>query len=98
MENASREYSSVRVKEMIKRQEEKYGWKFFFVAANIDAVETVERIGIRRERAANYDVEEGTHVMYCVMSDSISEYRKVGKVREDWTTEIEATVKNKKHK
>ena len=98
MENASREYSSVRVKEMIKRQEEKYGWEFFFVAANIDAVETAENIGIRRERAANYDVEEGTRVMYCVMSDSISEYRKVGKVREDWNTEIEATVKNKKHK
>ena len=98
MENASREYSSARVKEMIKRQEEKYGWEFFFVAANVDAVETAENIGIRRERAANYDVEAGTRVMYCEMSKSISEYRKVGKVREDWNTEIEATVKTKKHK
>ena len=98
MENASREYSSLRVKEMIKRQEEKYGWEFFFVAANIDAVETAEHIGIRRERAANYCVEEGTEVMYCAMSKNISEYRKTGKVREDWNKEIEATVKDKKHK
>ena len=98
MDNASREYSSLRVKEMIKRQEEKYGWEFFFVAANIDAVETAKHIGIRRERAANYSVEEGTEVMYCAMSKNISEYRKTGKVREDWNKEIEATVKDKKHK
>ena len=96
MENASREYSSLRVKEMIKRQEEKYGWEFFFVAANIDAVETAEHIGIRRERAANYDVEAGTKVMYCAMSENISAYRKTGKIRDNWNEEIEATVKNKK--
>ena len=93
MENASRVYSSQRVKEMIRRQEEKYGWEFFFVAANIDAVETAAHIGIRRERATNYDVEEGTTVMYCAMSKNISEYRKTGKVRDDWNKEIEATVK-----
>lgn len=98
MENASREYSSQRVKEMIKRQEEKYGWEFFFVAANIDAVETAEHIGIRRERAANYSAEEGTEVMYCAMSKNISEYRKTGKVRDNWNEEIEATVKVKKKK
>ena len=98
MENASREYSSSRVKEMIKRQEEKCGWEFFFVAANIDAVETAERIGIRKERAANYDVEEGTRAMYCAMSKNISEYRKIGKVRENWKNEIESTVKDKKKK
>ncbi len=98
MENASREYSSQRVKEMIKRQEEKYGWEFFFVAANIDAVETAEHIGIRRERAANYSVEEGTEVMYCAMSKNISEYRKTGKVSDNWNEEIEATVKVKKKK
>ena len=96
MENASREYSSKRVKEMIRRQEEKYGWEFFFVAANIDAVETAEHIGIRRERASNYDVEEGTRVMYCEMSESISEYRRTGKVRDNWKENIEATKRDAK--
>ena len=54
MENASHEYSGDRVREMIKRQTEKYGWEFIFLAANIDAVETADRIGIRKERAVNY--------------------------------------------
>ena len=40
MENASRRYSVQRVKEMIQRQKEKYGWEFLFLGANIDAVET----------------------------------------------------------
>lgn len=52
MENASRRYDSETVKKQIKRQTEKYGWEFLFLAANIDAVETAKSIGIRRERAA----------------------------------------------
>lgn len=40
MENASRYYSSNKVKEMIERQKIKYGWEFLFLGANIDAVET----------------------------------------------------------
>lgn len=96
MENASREYSSQQVKDMIKRQEEKYGWEFFFVAANIDAVETAGHFGIRSERAVNYDVDLGTKVMYCAMSENIAEYRKTGAVRKDWKEDIEATIKDKK--
>ena len=96
MENASRMYSSSRVKEMIKRQEEKYGWEFFFVAANIDAVETAEHIGIRCERAANYSAARGTGVMYFEMSKNISDYRRTGMFRDDWKKEIEETVKKNK--
>ena len=43
MENASRFYSSHRVKQMIQRQKAKYGWEFLFLGANIDAVETAHR-------------------------------------------------------
>ena len=95
MENASRQYSSNKIKEMIKRQEERYGWEFLFVAANIDAVETAEHIGIRKERAANYDVAEGTDVLFCEMAETVTHYRKTGKVRENWSENIEKTKKNK---
>ena len=72
MENASHRYSSARVKDMIKRQQERYGWEFIFLAANIDAVETAESIGIRRERAANYrQTKEGVERSYRAMSDAI---------------------------
>lgn len=96
MENASRMYSSKEIKELIRAQEEKYGWEFLFVAANIDAVETAENIGIRPERAANYNVEKGTRVLFCEMADTVSEFRRSGKVRENWAENIEKTDKNKK--
>ena len=76
MENASRMYGSHRVKEMIKRQTERYGWEFIFVASNIDAVETAERYGIRRERAVNYEQSsEGVAECYCKMSRALSDVR-----------------------
>ena len=76
MENASYLYSSERVKEMIKRQTEKYGWEFIFLAANIDAVETAENIGIRKERAANYrQTKEGVGRSYYAMSEAITSVR-----------------------
>lgn len=76
MENASRHYSSRKIKEMIKRQTEKYGWEFIFLAANIDAVETAETIGIRKERAANYSqTKEGIGRSYSAMSEAIMSVR-----------------------
>lgn len=68
MENASHRYGSDKVKKMIKRQEERYGWEFIFVAANIDAVETAEKIGIRGSRAANYEAcPTGTQDLYAAV-------------------------------
>ena len=94
LENASFNYSTDEIKAKIKCQEEKYGWEFVFLAANIDAVSTAEHIGIRRERAANYDVEHGTRVMYSELSDIISEYREFGEIRETWAEKIEETTKD----
>ena len=90
MENASREYSSDRVKQMIRRQEEKYGWEFLFVAANIDAVETAAHIGIRPECAANYTADrEGTARLYDVLGDAVCSYRRAKRVREDWAENLD---------
>ena len=76
MENASHNYTRSRVREMIKRQTEKYGWEFIFLAANIDAEETAEDIGIRRERAVNYTQDrEGVEATYAVMCDAITSVR-----------------------
>lgn len=76
MENASHLYHSAKVKEMIKRKTEKHGWEFIFVAANIDAVETADSIGIRRERAANYrQSREGYTECYEAMSAFVTRKR-----------------------
>ena len=77
MENASRRYDSETVKKMVKRQTEKYGWEFIFLAANIDAVETAGKIGIRRERAANFEQNAPSMEMcYEAMGDAIMSVRK----------------------
>lgn len=76
MENASREYSSDKVKKMIKEKEE-LGWKFLFIAANIDAVETAAKMGIRREYAVDYVCDaEGTAVLYDSVGKAVSHMRK----------------------
>jgi len=71
MENASIRYSSGTVKGMVKEQSEK-GWEFLFLAANIDAVETAETIGIRKERAGNYrQTADGMDKSYRAVSRAI---------------------------
>ena len=85
MENASHEYTHAKVKKMIRQAEEKQGWEFLFVAANIDAAETAEHIGIRRERAANYRRDtEGTEKLYRAMSDVVCSYRAGRAVSDGW--------------
>ena len=72
-ENASQRYLAEEVKRMIKRQTDRYGWEFLFVAANIDAVETAGKIGIRRERAANYkQTPDGYEKCYAAMSEFVA--------------------------
>lgn len=88
MENASRSYSAEQVKSMVRRQQEKYGWEFLFVAANIDAVETARNIGIRKERAANYDVAE-SRAMYSEVANTLYSYRECGVIDADWADNIE---------
>ena len=51
MENASRQYSYEKVKEMVERQKEKYGWEFLFLGANIDAIDVAGKFGIDSNRA-----------------------------------------------
>ena len=92
MENASQTYSSDKVKAMIKRQTEEYGWEFVFVAANIDAIETADRIGIRRERAANYrQTKEGYAECYEAMSTFVTMSRCAEPMADDtaWKKKLE---------
>ena len=86
MENASHRYTSDRVKQMIERQKEKYGWEFLFIGANIDAVETAAQYGIGSDRAVNY--EKGTKILYATVSETICNMRTNAPIQADWSTEI----------
>ena len=90
MENASRRYDSEKVKKMIERQKEKYGWEFLFLGANIDAVETARHFGISEDRAVNYHSDsEGTQLNYEVVSEAISAVRCCAPLGADWKKRID---------
>ena len=97
MENASRRYSYAKVKQMIQRQKEKYGWEFLFLGANIDAVSTASRYGIERDMAVNYNSDkEGTALNYEVLNDAISHVRLYSKpLSSQWKKRIEDDFENR---
>ena len=97
MENASRRYDSEKVKKMIERQKEKYGWEFLFLGANIDAVETARHFGISEDRAVNYHSDsEGTQLNYEVVSEAICAVRCSAPLGADWKKRIDEDYKSRK--
>ena len=78
MENASREYTTKKVKSMIEAEKEK-GWEFVFLGANMDAVETAAQYGIDADNTADYLADrEGTRLNYTAMSDAVAQFRTCG--------------------
>ena len=90
MENASRRYSYAKVKHMIQRQKEKYGWEFLFLAANIDAAREAARFGIDESRAANYHADgKGTAVIYQAVSEAVCSIRSSRPMSEAWKQQVD---------
>lgn len=97
MENASHHYDSEKVKAMIERQKEKYGWEFLFLGANIDAVETAMHFGINEDRAVNFHCDsKGTQLNYEVISEAICAVRQSAPLGVGWKKRIDADFKSRK--
>src|SRR5574344_1452954 len=98
MENASRRYDSEKVKMMIERQKEKYGWEFLFLGANIDAVETARHFGISEDRAVNFHCDsKGTQINYEVISEAICAVRQSAPLGVGWKKRIDEDFKSRKN-
>lgn len=54
MENASEEFTKAKVKEMISDKQEKAGWDFIYLGANIDAAKEASNIGVDKKNAVTY--------------------------------------------
>lgn len=90
-ENASKRYSAQKVKKMINKHKEAYGWEFIFLGANMDAISEASKFGISEDRAVTYkNDEEGVRLNYEVVSDALCHMRCV-KERMDgsWKKKIE---------
>ena len=96
MENCSRTFTHEKVKQMIERQKNKYGWEFIFLGANIDAVGTARSFGISENRAVNYNCDsKGTQLNYKVLNETITAFR-ASCIREDWKERIDKDYKIRK--
>ena len=89
MENASRRYTYKERKKLIGKQKE-LGWEFLFSGANIDAVEVAERVGISKERTANYVSDSvGTSMVFQALAAPISAMRKNEAISREWAETLE---------
>lgn len=90
MENASQEYTSAKIKKMVQRQKEEYGWEFIFLGANIDAISTAADFGIDEEFAVDYHADaKGTQANYHAVSEAVVNLRSGKKIDRSWKEEIE---------
>lgn len=97
MENASRYYSSGQVKAMVRRQQEKYGWEFLFLGANIDAAETASHFGIGADRAVTFHNDSrGQALNYVEVSEAVRKVRMCAPLGADWKEKIEADFTSRK--
>ena len=97
MENASRRYDYDRVKAMIERQRQKYGWEFLFLGANIDAAKEAARFGIGAEHAANYHADaQGTAVIYEAVSEAVCSFRASKPMEKNWRQRIDEDFEGRK--
>ena len=95
--DASRRYSSQRIKEMIQRQNSMYGWEVLSLRANINAVETAGKLDITSDRAVNYHCHSvGTRLNYEVVGQAVTAVRCSVPLDEHWKDDIEKDFRTRK--
>ena len=93
MENASHRYDYDKVKKLIEKRKEKNGWEFLFIGANIDAVSVASKVGISRERTANYRADSrGTKKVFEALCAPIRDMRCGCAPSGEWAEELEADL------
>ena len=89
MENASHAYTYDEVQRMVKHEQEKYGWEFLFLGANMDAISAARSFGIRPDRAVRYRCDRaGTELNYQVVSETVDRVRRNETIDADWCAPI----------
>jgi len=74
-ENASKEFTTPQVKQLIEKAQGK-GWQVVFLAANQDAFATGTQYGINLRDVSNFTYDSaGTRSAYALMTSSVASYR-----------------------
>jgi len=94
LENASREYSAARIRDMVSRQQESQGWEFLFLGANMDAISVASHVGIAADRSVTYRADRaGTRLSYDVLSDAVGSVRAGAPIGARWKQRIQEDEK-----
>ena len=99
LENASKRFGYEKIRRMIEREKERYGWEFLFLGANMDAVQEAARFGISSDRAVRFENDaQGVAVNYHVVSETVCRMRQAAcpaSIGAEWKEEIEADFKKR---
>lgn len=102
LENASKRFSYEKIRRMIEREKEQYGWEFLFLGANMDAVKEAARFGISSDRAVRFENDaQGVAVNYHVVSETVSRMREApccAAIGAEWKEQIEADFQKRHHR
>jgi hypothetical protein len=76
LENASREFTHEKIKEMIKHQEEVYSWEFIFLGSDIRSRQEAQVMGIKLQNiAVNQPDGIGVQAAYVAASRGMTGYK-----------------------
>ena len=96
LENASQRYTVEKVRQMVRLEQEKYGWEFLFLGANMDAIGAAKEYGIREDHAVRYQCDgEGTNLNFETVSVAVGSIRCGKKLDKSWKRNIEEDFKKR---
>lgn len=76
LENASEDFTKVKINEMIALQRDSYNWQFLFLGANQDAISAGQDIGVAASSSLSYAANSaGVRAAYSSLSSNIGMYR-----------------------
>ena len=90
LENASKEYSAQRVKQLIRDRQEREGWDFIFLGANMDAIAVAADMGIQADRAVTAMADApGVSLQYEAVADANIRFRQTRERSSSWKCRVE---------
>ncbi len=96
MENASRRHNRAQIHQLIDEQQKK-GWEFLFLGANIDVGATAGEIGIREDHAVAYCCDErGIGTNYEAISDAVHCIRANRPLTASWKKKVDDDVRSRR--
>ena len=96
-ENASREFTYSKVKNLIENMKENNKWEFIFLGANIDTIAEAKRFGIDENNAVNFNCDKiGVEINYECLDKAISTIIKEKNLSRSWRANIDKDVKSRK--